>query len=163
MNADTLQPLLDRLEKATGPDRELDAMIAAAVEPHLFDSPGFPTERPIPPFRYDRNENAIRFEGGGIMDMRFFFHVTASVDAAIALAARVLPGCDICTQDIHADFRQADEPRHMAEVMTELQWTTYDGLPEPNYTVSGAGQSNFRAIAICIAVLRALQSQEPHP
>jgi hypothetical protein len=85
---------------------------------------------------------------------------TSSVDAAIALAEKVLPGCDICTQDIHADFRQEGEPRHIAEVMADLQWKKYDGHPEPNYEVSGSGKSNSRAASLVLATLRALSKQE---
>lgn len=87
-----LAQLIERVEKLTGPDREVDALIAALLEPHRFDAPGFTSKRPIPAFRYDPSEGAIRFDGGGIMDVRFFPPVTASLDAAIALTERVLPG-----------------------------------------------------------------------
>lgn len=154
-----LSGIIERLEKADQPDRGIDAEISAALEPHLFDAPGFTPIRPIPNFRYDPSENIIRFEGGGLMDVRFFPPVTASVDAAIDLAGRVLPGCDISASDIHGDFRQAGEHRHAVDVMADLQWRTYDAYPEPVYSINGSATAPTRALAIVLAVLRALKSK----
>lgn len=149
-----LAELISRLEAAESGSRELDALIAAEIEPHLFDSPGFPAERPISPFTYDKGENVIRFDGGGLMDVRFFPTVTASVDAAIALVARVLPGwggfmdfghetemfvADICS---HARAEQTgeDEEEHGVDPSQESH-----------------GEGRTPALALCVAVLNALQ------
>ncbi len=86
------QPLITRLSKLDAPDREVDALIVAELEPHIFDAPGFTPIRPIPSFHIDPQGDAIRFDGGGIMCLSYFPLYTASVDAVIALAERVLPG-----------------------------------------------------------------------
>jgi hypothetical protein len=57
-----LEELIAALEKATGPDRDLDVRIAAALEPHRFDASPFSNIRPIPNFWLDKAEGAIRFE-----------------------------------------------------------------------------------------------------
>lgn len=86
----THEDLIERLQVDAGPSRELDALIAAAVEPYLFDAPGFTKIRPIPPFRIGV-EGEIRFEGGGIMCMSYIPRYTSSIDAAVNLAGKILP------------------------------------------------------------------------
>lgn len=85
-----LTDLLRRVEGATGPDRELDADVLAA----LLDA------------RRERgyhNANAMRAKGSADLPARDYWRrcgplVTASVDAALALVERVLPGLviDMC-------------------------------------------------------------------
>lgn len=136
--------IIERLEKATGPDRELDCQIAATVEPHRFDSPGFPESRPIPPFTLIDGGGCIRFEGGGIMDTRFFPRVTASLDAAIALVEARLPGA-------------------------EFELTTIYNIAQARLPLNGPHEFHGRSevgslpIAMLIAMFRALQSAEPKP
>lgn len=126
-----LAELISRLEAAESGSRELDALIAAEIEPHLFDSPGFPAERPIPPFIYDKGENVIRFDGGGLMDVRFFPPVTSSLDDAIALADRKCPGLDWALS------------KSAAHIFAGVDIFT--------------GKSKNGAIALCIAILKSLQ------
>lgn len=67
-----VQTLLERVEKATGPDRDLDLDLAVALVPDVVC------------LRHNRytgdNETFTRWE------------YTASIDAALALVERVLPG-----------------------------------------------------------------------
>ncbi|MBD9372811.1 hypothetical protein IB238_09285 [Rhizobium sp. ARZ01] len=142
-----LAELIALLERADGPSRELDALIAAELEPHLFDAPGFMPERPIPPFTYDKGENVIRFQGGGLMDVRFFPAVTSSQDAAVALAERVLPGWTI------AAIGQDDRKGWHAELREGCR-TSYS-------TVALGGAPNG-ALALCLALLRAVQENRHH-
>lgn len=135
-----LTSLIEKLEKAEGASRGLDAEISAVVEPHLFDAPGFTPIRPIPNFRYDSGENVIRFEGGGLMDVRFFPPVTSSIDAAVFLAERVLPG-----------WRHAYEKRTNG---TCLAWADIAD-EEPAVPTTAATP----ALALVLATLRALQSR----
>lgn len=143
IDAAALRGLIERLEKATGPDRELDALLAATVTPDVFDAPGFAPKRPVPPFRLDdRHENTIRFDDGGIMDMRFFPPVTGSLDAITALIGMVLP---------------------------DAIWTIEPDLfnihvPMPHDVVTYQGSLNQRdgkctAVCGCLALLRALEAR----
>lgn len=141
-----LSSLISRVEKATGPDRGLDAEISAVLEPHLFDAPGFTPERPIPSFRYDPSENVIRFDGGGIMDVRFFPPVTSSIDAAVSLAERVLPGWGWGIT-------------HGSEKEEDIQGNVFPKqVPMPAH-LDCYGYHRVPAIALVLATLRAVQSQ----
>ncbi len=151
-----LEELIAELEKATGPDRELDARIAATLEPHRFDAPGFTPIRPIPNFWLDKSEGAIRFEGGGLMDTRFFPAVTASVDAAVALVNRVLPGWHWTISNNNRRFTDQEWKGPWASISSD----------EFNNDVPGHEDDYFDAfvatpaLSILTAVLRAKLAQE---
>lgn len=76
-----LEGLLERVESATGPDRELDARIWCAINGYDFVA-------------WDGAGAVYRFREPGIrhMDAAHVQPVTRSVDAALALVERVLPG-----------------------------------------------------------------------
>lgn len=83
VRADQLSALLARVEAAEGPDRELDARIEAATSPWPEDNTltfisGSPT------FRVHRGSAVALDNARG--------EYTASLDAALALCERVLPG-----------------------------------------------------------------------
>lgn len=65
-----IDALIERLEKATGPDREIDAMILVVEEPRIFDL--------LPYWTPEERENIVP-------------RYTESIDAAVALVERVLP------------------------------------------------------------------------
>jgi hypothetical protein len=77
-NIATLQSLLSRVEAATGPDRKIDLDVARALVPDLVDPP-----ITINLYLTGREVRAPEF---------ILWRYTASVDACIALADRVLPG-----------------------------------------------------------------------
>lgn len=125
-----LQGLIERLEKAEGPDRELDNSLTLAA---------FPEGRIVlaPDQRYDY---IMGSSGGGPVSP-----LTASIDAAVAFAERVLPGC--WYQIAKGKLRDA-EPLFGALILF--------GSDE----VLGAGEHpTSLPIAILIATLRALQAQ----
>lgn len=137
--------LITRLSKLDAPDREVDALIVAELEPHIFDAPGFTPIRPIPSFRIGSEGNTIRFEDGGIMCLSYFPRYTASVDAAIALAERVLPGCKVgLLPNFYKDFPYAGVIVEAGKPV-DLVDATIEGGATP-------------AIAICIALLRAKEA-----
>ena len=138
------QSLITRLSKLDAPDREVDAEIdrAFGLLVDIYPLSGPMTDYPEPV---------------GYTETR---HYTASIDAAIALAERVLPGCDIEISDVHADFRGAKEPRHIADLSSNLVWEKGDGYPDPVYRIRGTVQSNIRAIALLIALLRAKEASK---
>ena len=143
--------LITRLSKLDAPDREVDGEIMQAIDPILWSKAYLLAQEPCGCSKEMATEEA---------KLRAPLY-TASVDAAIALAERVLPGCDIETSDVHADFRGAKEPRHIADLSSDLVWEKYDGYPEPVYRIRGTGQSNIRAVALCIALLRAKEASKP--
>jgi len=79
----TLRDLRDRLANATGPDRELDALIECVlpdkwcVEPTMTERPGFVVSS------YRIGGRRSRWKAPA---------TTTSIDAAVALCSRVLPG-----------------------------------------------------------------------
>jgi hypothetical protein len=134
-----LSSLIAEVEKADKPDRGLDAKISAVLEPHLFDAPGFTPIRPIPDFRYDPSENVIRFEGGGLMDIRFFPPVTSSIDAAVSMAERVLPNWQINLSIFH-------------DALSEASFGSRDHYREFTF-------AKTPALALVLATLRALDQK----
>lgn len=137
----TLSELIEALENATGPSRELDARISAVVEPYRFDAPGFTPERPIPEFDLDKSEGVIRFHKGGIMDLRFFPPVTSSIDAAMQFS---ISNVDDGATDIEVAHRSiSGNPHGRAEICGP--------------TVFGMAKSRTPAMALVLATLKAIK------
>lgn len=131
--------LITRLSKLGAPDREVDALIVAELEPHIFDAPGFTPIRPIPSFHIDPQGDAIRFDGGGIMCLSYFPRYTASVDAVIALAKRVFGKVGYSVAETEDD---EEAPFAFIHVNGEAY----------------LGEGAMPAIALCIALLRAKEA-----
>ncbi len=74
----TIDELIERVEKATGPDRGIDAAMFRVDQPDLARS------SPWPQFTIDQDE--------GRDDFKAIPRYTASIDAALALMERKLPG-----------------------------------------------------------------------
>lgn len=90
----TLQELLERVKAATGPDRELDHTIEARMREHV-GSMGFGIYKTADewiPQAIKRNFNSPRY--------------TASIDAALALTERVLPGAGYMYQKPRAGWER---------------------------------------------------------
>jgi len=123
--------LIDRLSKLDGPDREVDAELEALFiggRVHYNDPANKEAviERPIDGFW-------IR----GIYPYRKIARYTASVDAALALAERVLPEVEPCV-------RFGKNP---------TAWITY-----PDEWPAHLSHGATPAIALCIALLRAKEA-----
>lgn len=121
-----LQSLIERLEGASGPDREIDAAIAIWRYPALAAWP-----------RSDRG-GWLSPEWGLITPPPDY---TDSVDAALALTERVLPGCRVM---IERGFN--DEG-----------WAMVQASP---IAPRGMTEGSTPAIAACLALLKAVQAQE---
>lgn len=127
--------LIDRLSKLEGPDREVDAMLYCFQHGHTYS-------------RKYGNDYAMWVEGVPhevkIMD-RYLEKFTASVDAAIGLAERALPGWvfDNVGQDFHSVPGGYEAFGWNVELIngTRVQ-----------------GQAPTFPLAICIALLRAKEA-----
>lgn len=120
MTASNLDDLIRRVEAATGPDRELDFDVCAALG--LYEAE--PTYGP---------------------HLRRIWHgprLTASIDAALALVEKVLPGC---TDTSDASYPEAG-----------IEWTLFPDGGDDWIT----GTAKTRPLAIIAALLRALKQQE---
>lgn len=91
----SLQALAERLEKATGPDREIDAALwwafgkRAACGAYFTGAMGLPKGVDEMPDHFVQLGDGLGRQSVIVMAPR----LTKSLDAAIALCARVLPGC----------------------------------------------------------------------
>jgi hypothetical protein len=84
-----LEALRERVGKATGPDREIDALVWLKCCPEAFDDQAFWSWRGMQPKGIsDRALDDVKV--GYARSRAPFF--TASLDAALALVERVLPG-----------------------------------------------------------------------
>lgn len=144
--------------------RLIDAEIAALVEPFRFDAPGFSRIRPVPDFSMTSERDAIRFKDGGILALSWIPRYTASVDEAIALVERVLPGwawstgaCYLSTDAwIAPDF---NSPKHGKTLRRDL-FGDEDAEPEAGSVWDVGFGADLRppcspAIALCFVMLHA--------
>lgn len=136
-----LSGIIDRLEKATKPNRYDDC--------HLWVVAKGGDARMVV---CDSSEKSFVWERGidgmwirAVVEFRDVPKYTASVDAAIALAERVLPGCFYL---IGKGKTRHDEPPFAAQIL----FGTDEVLGEAETDAS-------LPIAICLATLRALQSK----
>lgn len=130
----TLSELIERVEKLEEPSREVDADIFQAFGGdewrHAYlkvqEPCGCPHEQAV---EYARERYSPRY--------------TASLDAAVALTERVLPGFGISieTHPVYGDWWDA---------------AIFDRMPK---TVSNA-RKQTAALALCLALLRRLSAQE---
>ena len=142
--ADKVAGLIEKLEKAEGPSRELDAQIWLETSPgvtrsvqHVVSATGA-----WPPYDIDET----RDETGRLITVPAY---TASIDAAVALAERVLPGWRICTE-FGQNYSIAQFKRGWGPARTE-----YLGMA----TTERADDEI--ALALCLAILKAIQEHRP--
>lgn len=134
-----LDRLLADVEGARGPDRLLDARVGSLLLPH--------GARHCLPNEMCPGQVLQHFPRGR-MNVWTTPSYTASLDAALALVERVLPGWRRCLEEVEPGAR----------------W--WAGVKPPDDTTSGYRGDRFAyaptpALALCAALLRALQTQEP--
>ena len=126
----SLSSLIERLEKASGPDREIDALIFVAVDAR---DPALRVARSTPLGWY--------VEAGDDEDRPLLQpEYTKSLDAALALCERALPDWDIDLGKVGGEW--------FATV-----------LPQDGTDIDGE-QAPSPALALCLALLRALSQKE---
>ncbi|MGN6773055.1 MAG: hypothetical protein ACTHJQ_24890 [Rhizobiaceae bacterium] len=120
-----IEALIERLEGLTGPDREVDAEIGA----HFGDPHG--------------RREYVDYEARSVeIHQEIAEHYTASLDAAIALVGKVLPGW---SGDVDICHPIADSGKVGARLFP----------PEPGWA-NYAGEGPTPAIALLISMFRAL-------
>jgi hypothetical protein len=140
--------LIERLEKAPGPDRELDRAIADLVF-NLEWKPYGPRARKC--WGYRRGTDDVVFYGEDSIPT-----FTASIDAALTLVPPTY------TTSVHSDedetlptgitLQSFAPDQHEAEV---IYFPTWNVEPPP----LGVGYAGSLAIALCIAALKAREAQ----
>lgn len=130
-----LTALLARVEAADGPDRELDFQIHAAVFGRAINF-----------------QDAAGYLFGEGRDEKFATcgQLTASLDAALALCGRVLPGWT----------RMVDENFGIGEATV---WTGYVFTPKDALCAQYEGYSKTPSLALLAAMLKALMAQAASP
>jgi hypothetical protein len=134
--------IIERLEKADGPDRNLDAAIAVSVKLELLNAMNqCPTFFKV----LEKDEHCApgtfwlyQFSGASMRTAPLY---TASLDAAIALVERMLPGWDRKHKFINRE--------HQAELTSD---------PDEDWEYTSYGPND--AMALLISMFRALQAQE---
>jgi hypothetical protein len=165
-----IKALIERLEKATGPDRELDAAIWAATLPRDgvgIDGYGLPdgAHYEYRPCEDGRVEMLVSLNGerGVTRANRPSPEYTASLDAAVALVEKVLPGWwwQIGSCHVSDDARLCPDfgsPVHGERLLQ--QFGQIEGYSDPSVYWQELTDVDLRpsgrpAIALCLALLRA--------
>lgn len=138
-----LSALIEKLEKAEGPDRELDCQIAFATG-HFDTKLGYGLEGSWIERGSKRDDEwvdvHVRNKGTLIYSERYPTY-TSSIDSAVSLAERVLPSLSKIQPETYVGGEY-----HHCEIETEEG--DFEAHNCPNV-----------AMAICLATLRALQSR----
>lgn len=155
MDRDQIEKLIERLEQGSGPDRELDAEIAAAVGWDPLGAPDFWVrweERVAIGRRvYLVHSNGER--GASVLSPK----LTASIDAVVALADRLFPGINWDVSWTGGEWR----PGYIARARVAMPYSgrgdKEDGLP----CEKGEAKTTCRAIlsALLHAVLSTLEAK----
>ncbi len=155
-----LQALIARLETATTADRELDARIGAAFRILPPKAPNWAATDNWGIEARDLGFDGWRVclvhgNGGAGLNWKAEFY-SGSIDAAVALAERVLSGWSVTVGNHYSYICDTTKPN--AQISRLLpNGLQYDG--ETAVSVSAATMP----LALCLAVCRALQQAQPSP
>lgn len=150
-----LSSLISRVEKATGPDRELDARIWAYFAGVKYVGHNVPygdvhgrtqVEYTVPPKRTRMVTNFPQTPHAE--------PVTTSVDAAISLVERVLPGWGWVVESNTHHIKACLNPEFGDPVGKYPHWAAVSNTSSRKFEDAATP-----AIALVLATLRALQSQ----
>ncbi len=149
MSGETLLALAERCEKASGPDRELDAAIRCAV---FAPAGAFVEQSPINGawcvYEIGYGGKKRSWEGRGLSQLQRLGEVTASLDAAMTL---VPAGWGWLVSQPNAKALASGLLKERTPVMGEVQYGC-----DQRFAVAAATP----ALALCAAALRARAHQE---
>lgn len=128
--------LIERLEAATEGSQDIDAEICIALQYGGLNSEDGQNVRTDPDWEGD-----LLYEIGAEECCCPIPPVTTSLDAALALAERVLPGGYTVRADIDSD---------RSDISIDPPWKSLNGPPRPFF-----GIAKTPALALCIAILKA--------
>lgn len=163
----TIEELIDALEKAEWSDRDLDAEISIAVRYHPygpdhwikslefpFSNAGYGVVQPM-----DR-DGATPLPGNGWNAPEY----TSSIDAALSLLARILPGWHWHVGSCPSDFLTHVEQPFTAELMGPITYAVIDREvgEEPIYDTASASAASA-PLALLLAILHALEAKQVQP
>lgn len=136
-----LSSLISKLEQAKGPDRELDLEIAQTLAPDIVV------------LMHDTST--------GKNNPHTYRQFTDSIDCAVWLCERVLPGWNYHVGGCPKEFLTDIDRPYSAELMGPVTWGVIDPEvgQEPIYDTAYA-QAHTAALAVTAAVLRAKQAME---
>lgn len=154
-DTEKLRELLERCEKASGPDRELDGSIATAIGGFSLEKRGKDRKEWFYP-----DDGRVRREFYGVFPLPRY---TASLDASIALVERVLPGwwwkvgtCSVSDDAcIAPDF---NSPIHGDRLQAQFPNVVPGSELDAGFDVDRRPAGN-PALALIESLLRALISQ----
>ncbi len=124
-----MSDLIERLEKATGPDREIDAALVKALCPDALVSQYLAS---------DEEPSVFHAQSLGISDRSDVPRYTASLDAALTLVERALPGTEWAVSTLYG-VNHAEVDMNGEEPVTARDAAT-------------------PAIALCLATMKALSA-----
>lgn len=155
MQNSDIAALIERVEKADGPDLLLDALIEIEARRQTAYAAGLNDQTRA---KWQPVGSSGEVESGGTR-----YHspeYTRSIDAAVALIERVLPGWVHGYSGIQPGLMSDKDKPFIADLGGPVTLVTYDSFPEPTCEAFG-GSGATPALALLHALLRALQSQEP--
>ena len=163
--------LIERLEKATGPDREIDALLWAHFDNRVVR---IAYGEVIARKRDSLDDVRLGFVDPTPLRSNFYGWdgeaYTASIDAALALVERVLPGWLYGVRHTSVwcpDHKWAGKPVWEAllgdpgESDSYEPWCDLDCYDEYDEVREAAADHCLPALALCLALLRASPTEEP--
>lgn len=166
--ADKVAELIEKLEKAERGSRELDVHIRRALivndENAYVKQSEYNGEWCIYSGEWQGRPRLYENRDRSISTSLWRGEYTASLDAAVALMGRVLPGWHYSVGGCPADFLTPgiDKP-FSAELMGPVTWRVIEREigQEPTYD-SAHGSAQTAPIALCLAILKAVRAHM-HP
>lgn len=161
MTTDKITALLERVEKATEGSRVLDFELHIQLVEDAVWPVRDPAGRMINPDSRMSDYLALHRDVIDSDDQDFDFpRYTTSIDAALALVERELPGWGWAFANSHKDFLCEGEPPIAVDLIGPPQWSEEDEFGHQQYWCDSASAAGFTLpLAIIAALLKALKDQ----